>query len=353
MSVTQTSKIGKIDLSSAIDDIFMVLTDKEREIIVRRFSLDNKPKDTLEKIGEKFQVTRERIRQIEDNALRKLRRTIDNTQVEGVIDLAKMVLKEADGVMTEDDLISKVIIHTNGGDIDWHIIRLALNIEEDILSVGLKKCNELNDAWKLDFVKDNQIKTVIDSAIKILKKNKDVMDERTLIDRVKKLLKIESSSKFIRSCISLSKMIKVTDKGFGLMTWRHVNPRSIRDKGYIILKTIGKPLHFVEISNKIAEAGFDHKVVTVQAVHNELIRDEKFVLIGRGLYALREWGYKDGTVSDVIENILLRSSKPLSKTDIVSEVLKLRQVKQGTIALNLHKNPKFVRVGRAVYTLKK
>ena len=118
----------------------------------------------------------------------------------------------------------------------------------------------------------------------------------------------------------------------------------------IVLKKTGSPLHFVEIANKIAGAGFDKKVVTTQAVHNELIRYDQFVLVGRGLYALKEWGYKKGTVADVIEG-LLRKKNPMTKQEIIQGVLKQRQVKKGTISLNLQKNPQFVRVGRAVYQL--
>ena len=140
------------------------------------------------------------------------------------------------------------------------------------------------------------------------------------------------------------------DGNFGLMSWRHINPRSIRDKAFIVLKQSNTPLHFIEIANKIAESGFDKKVVTTQAVHNELIRYDQFVLVGRGLYALKEWGYKKGTVADVIQDLLAKKS-PLSKQEIIQGVLKQRQVKKGTISLNLQKNPHFVRVGRAMYAL--
>ena len=111
-------------------------------------------------------------------------------------------------------------------------------------------------------------------------------------------------------------------------------------------------MHFVEIAEAITKNKFDKKKVTVQAVHNELIRYPQFVLVGRGLYALKEWGYEDGTVTDIIESLLAKKS-PMSKQDIIKGVLKQRQVKKGTISLNLQKNPQFVRVGRAVYELDK
>jgi hypothetical protein len=162
--------------------------------------------------------------------------------------------------------------------------------------------------------------------------------------------KAEYTDVMIISALEADLRIKRVPEGFGLMEWRHINPKSIRDKAYIVLKKTNKPLHFVEIANKITEAGFDKKVVTTQAVHNELIRYDQFVLVGRGLYALKEWGYSKGTVADVIET-LLRKKSPMSKQEIIEGVLKQRQVKKGTISLNLQKNPQFVRVGRAVYKL--
>jgi len=161
---------------------------------------------------------------------------------------------------------------------------------------------------------------------------------------------ITAEREHIISLLSVDVRLKRVPEGVGLLKWRHINPKSIRDKAYIVLKRDNKPLHFVEIANKITDAGFDRKVVTTQAVHNELIRDEHFVLVGRGLYGLKEWGYKKGTVSDIIED-LLRKKSPLTKQEIIAGVLKQRHVKKGTISLNLQKNDHFVRVGRAVYSL--
>ena len=156
------------------------------------------------------------------------------------------------------------------------------------------------------------------------------------------------SRELVTSCLAIDERLREISEGWGLTEWRFVRPRSIRDKVEIILKKAGEPLHFMEIANRIREAAFDHKNVTVQAVHNELIRYPQFVLVGRGLYALKEWGYEPGTVADVIEKIL-QDKGPLSKKEIIAEVAKQRTVKVGTISLNLQKMPYFKRVGRAVY----
>ena len=57
------------------------------------------------------------------------------------------------------------------------------------------------------------------------------------------------------------------------------------------MRNARRPMHFIEIANAISSFGFDNRPVTIQAVHNDLIRYPEFVLVGRGMYALREWGY--------------------------------------------------------------
>lgn len=337
----------KLALNDVIEEMFMVLTDKEREVLIRRYSLHNQPKETLEKIGEDFAVTRERVRQIENAALKKLRRTLSNTKLKDVTRAADGILHENDGLLLESKLIQKIIQTVTDISIDSNIVKLALGIEEDIIKV--KKNSLFKPAWRLDQVQERIMRDIIDSAEEVLKKSQDALHGNELVEKVMKRHALKATPKFVIACLEVSKLFKRVEDGWGLMEWRHINPKSIRDKAYIVLKRAEKPLHFMEIANRIIEAEFDHKVVTVQAVHNELIRGENFVLVGRGLYALKEWGYVEGTVSDVIERILKKAQKPLEKSEIVKRVLAVRQVKIGTIALNLQKNPRFVRVGRAVY----
>ena len=135
------------------------------------------------------------------------------------------------------------------------------------------------------------------------------------------------------------------------MKWKDINPRTLRDKIFYVLRKDHKPLHFVDIANSIVNENFDKKSLNLQAIHNELIRHEEFILIGRGIYALKEWGYSSGTVADIIGSIL-KTKKSLSEEEIINEVLKQRQVKNITIILNLKNKPQFTRVGRKQYALK-
>lgn len=345
---------SKLNLTDIIEEMFLVLTNKEKDVIVQRFSLDDKPRRTLESIGQKFSVTRERIRQIEKIALGKLRRTASTTRLAVVSDLADKIIDEHGGVLLEKTLVSKILMAiSSDSQVDAHIIKLALSINSTV--VKSEKTNIFSPFWRLKTVGLDLINSINSSGVKILKKKDEVMSKDKLVIQIRQALdnKLESySDPMIVSCLEIDKRIKGVEEGFGLMTWRHINPRSIRDKAYIVLKREKSPLHFVEIANKISEAGFDKKVVTTQAVHNELIRYDQFVLVGRGLYALKEQGYTRGTVADVIESLLSENS-PLTKQEIIDGVLRQRHVKKGTISLNLQKNPHFVRVGRAVYELDK
>lgn len=345
-----TAQLEKINLTEIIEDMFLVLTPKEKEVIIKRFSLDNKPKQTLEKIGQAFSVTRERIRQIEKIALGKLRRTVDNSKLSLINKIAREVLELHGGVLVESKLVSEIltrIVSSQG--VDANIIKLALNINPDL--VKMDKTNVFKPFWRLQYISLDLVKSIVAKGISLLNKKNDVMSDSEIASEVKSALKDQKAEQaLIVSALEVDKRMKRVKEGFGLMSWRHINPRSIRDKAYIVLKKSSNPLHFVDIANKISEAGFDKKVVTTQAVHNELIRYDQFVLVGRGLYALKEWGFRKGTVADVIEDLLGKKS-PMTKQEIIEGVLKQRQVKKGTISLNLQKNPKFVRVGRAVYKL--
>lgn len=343
-----------IDLSAVIEEIFMVLTNKEKDVITQRFSLDNKPRRTLEHIGQQFSVTRERIRQIEKIALNKLKRTVSTTRLSLINEIADKVIRENGGVLIESKLIGAVlnaIASTNK--IDGNIIQLALKINNEIKKE--EKTNVYRPFWRLNSIDLKLVSSIVSTGVKVLKKKGDVLSDSKLIIQVRQLLgeSLEDQiDPLLVSSLEVDRRLKRVEGGFGLMIWRHINPRSIRDKAYIILKREAKPLHFVEIANKISEAGFDKKVVTVQAVHNELIRYDQFVLVGRGLYGLKEFGYNKGTVADVITSLLKKNS-PMTKQEIIEGVLAQRHVKKGTISLNLQKKPQFVRVGRAVYKLQK
>ena len=155
----------------------------------------------------------------------------------------------------------------------------------------------------------------------------------------------------IEALAKTSKLLASLNGLWGLAKWPSVNPKNIRDKIFVILETQKEPMHFSEIAEHIRDGEFSRRDVTTQAIHNELIKDKRFVLIGRGIYALDTWGFKQGTVSDIIASVLKEAGEPLYRDEIVKRVLEKRKVKETTVLLNLQSKPEFKRVAKATYAL--
>jgi len=148
--------------------------------------------------------------------------------------------------------------------------------------------------------------------------------------------------------LSISKRIGKNPLGeWGRMDSPHVRIKNTRDFAYLTLKRHGSPMHFQEVAKGI------QKLFTREAhpatTHNELIKDSRFVLVGRGLYALKEWGYEPGVVRDVIRGVLAQGGM-LTREEIIERVKRERYVKDATIAVNLQ-NPMFTRLPDGKYTL--
>ena len=138
---------------------------------------------------------------------------------------------------------------------------------------------------------------------------------------------------------------------YGLRAWGSVVPKRMNDKILLVMRKHGQPMHFQEITKKINEIGFDHRQAYPPTVHNELILNPEYVLIGRGIYALREWGYKPGVVADVLGQILRQASQPLTRNELVDQVLAQRMVKKNTIHLALTNKKRFQRLPDGRFTL--
>jgi predicted transcriptional regulator len=193
---------------------------------------------------------------------------------------------------------------------------------------------------------DRAIKSDADKVVEALKKH----GKPVTLDELFKLVGGYEHPDEVAAIASISKNIAHLNGKWGLTKWPTVNPKNIRDKIYVVLSQNGKPMHFGDIATAVKAENFRRNNVTEQAIHNELIKDPRFILVGRGIYALSEWGYEKGSITDVIAKILKEES-PLHREEIVRRVLKVRQVREATILLNLQNKPQFKRVAKAQYAL--
>jgi DNA-directed RNA polymerase delta subunit len=198
-----------------------------------------------------------------------------------------------------------------------------------------------------EYYDEKQLKEHVDAVVKTIKEGKVPVT----IPKLHSKLSGYEHPDHVHALATISKHLATLKDMWGHIKWPLVNPKNIRDKIYVILQENEKPMHFSEIAKMIKDSDFKRKDVTTQAIHNELIKDSRFVLIGRGIYALKEWGYQKGTVADIIAKILKKAKEPMHRDDIVREVLKSRQVKETTILLNLQGKKQFKRVAKATYAL--
>ena len=341
----------QIKLHDLVKNLLIVLSDKEKFIIENRFALETGNKLTLESIGSKFGVTRERVRQIEKSALKKLERNAQNTNIRILSDFAKALLAQEGGI-AKDRHFKEIMMELlpNITEENLQDLHLALTLDPDIRfeSNTLKH----HPHWRLSNFDPGYLPKVASIAVKALQKTKHVLSSDKLTERVNATLGSSLEEISITNILRISKECKFTGDGIGLYSGRHIHPRTLRDKINYTFQKEKKPLHFQKIADLIKGLKFDQKRINVQAVHNELIRNEDFILIGRGIYALQDWGYKTGTVADVIAGILA-DGKARSREEITKAVLEQRHVKTITIYLNLKNKDQFARVGRDKYTLKK
>lgn len=313
--------------------------ERDREVLTRRYGLGQTSSETLDKIGKSFGITRERVRQIERSALKRL----------GTSALAK--IKEVDRWLGTN-------LSRHGGLISLEKLSLELKASPAVLYFLAKA------APNFEVIDDNKsLKATIYNLreftpAKITELAKELTDafkahgKPAKIAQIAGQIKSKTPASTLKSVGEAAKSLANYEELWGLKSWPQVNPKSIKDRAYLALKKHSNPLHFSDIAVHIERVTPHGRQVTTQAVHNELIKDPRFVLIGRGIYALGDWGYTAGTVADMIKEVLREAAEPLHKDEIIRRVLKRRQVKVTTIALNLQEKDHFERVAKATYKLR-
>jgi DNA-directed RNA polymerase delta subunit len=336
---------SQLDIEKIVGDILSSIDrEREREIIARRYGLYDR-KETLEQIGELLNITRERVRQLEKAVVAKLKATADK-ELPMIKQFEATVLKHI-GDMGHVARISDLTAKLTKDNTKIDQSRVSFLAE---LSPGLSVIDDNDHFYHAVGARiehdEKKIKEAVGTIVDAIKKANKPVTAGAIKEAVG-----HADNARVAALASISKQLASLGDQWGLIKWPLVNPKNIRDKIYVILRDNGKPLHFSEIAGAIRGSSFKRKDVTTQAIHNELIKDKRFVLIGRGIYALSEWGYSKGTVADIITEVLRDAKEPLHRDEIVKRVLKHRQVKETTILLNLQGKKEFKRVAKATYDL--
>lgn len=337
-NITKPEKISKRFLS--------VLPERSCDIVIRRFGLGDDPKrTTLEAIGRDYGITRERVRQIENNALKNIRKSDIFDKEKIVFDELHGIVDELGGVVSEQDLLE----HLSHDSSCQNHVHFLLVLGDPFTKE--KEDTKFKSRWHIDSELANQIHIALE------KMNDEISSEdlypedemiNLFIDKAGNIsAKYKNNKDVIKRWLSISKLVdKNHFNEWGLSASNNINAKGIRDYAYLSIRQHGSPMHFREVAKSIEE-NFGRKAHTATC-HNELIKDPRFVLVGRGLYALSEWGYAGGVVKDVIANILNQSG-PLTKEEIIDKVLRERYIKENTVVVNLQNTDNFKRDTKGRY----
>ncbi|MFA5188880.1 MAG: sigma factor-like helix-turn-helix DNA-binding protein [Patescibacteria group bacterium] len=357
-----TAKIKIASYVGLVDSLLANLPDREREVLQRRNALsDIAEAHTLEQIGNDFNITRERVRQIEREGLKKLsaldyekaKLPISDLQIE-----ISDYLKAHGGIMAENHIKEKLLSEQKLDE------ERALNfILTNILGAKFNRLDNSNDyhiIWKLDNIDLDKTLEIVVALKDLISKHGNPLHLEDLESKFKDHAHYQTidqmSGDNLAILEALLRLRKDLDKNileqWGMINWNTITPKRMTDKAYLIMLREGKPLHFAQVADLINQADFDRKQAHPATVHNELILDDKYVLVGRGIYALKEWGYKEGTVADIISQIL-KAKGPVTRNELADEVLKQRMVQKTTITLALMDKERFGRLADGRYDLVK
>jgi DNA-directed RNA polymerase delta subunit len=326
--------MNKINYLQAYQKLTKGLSPKTKDIFDRRFGVKTGEPETLEAIGKTLGITRERVRQIEEAGFNYVRKN-NKDSLDTIYAVFADYFKEHGGFKREENVLEEL-----GGKNQKPYVLFLLTLGEQFSKVCEKK--DYNYFWANIPNAQAKVKDTLSALVSQMQKIGKPIPEKTFFTDIAS--KQGLSQPATLSSLEISKRIQPNKEGFlGLVEWPEIKPRGVKDKAFLVFKKHGKPLHFTAVATMIDKSDYNmpNKKTYPQTVHNELIKDARFVLVGRGTYALSEWGYVPGTIKDIITKVLKDTNEPTHKDEVVKQVLAQRMVAKNTVLMNLNNKKHF------------
>ncbi len=328
-------------------NIISPLQARSSDVVMNRFglTLDGKRR-TLEEIGKKYNITRERVRQVEDAAIALIKKSGAYKKEQAAFEELKQLVHKLGAIVAEHELLS----HISKDPATQNHVHFMLELGD-----AFKKHRE-DEHFRARWSVDDEMTDKVHDALRKLYvslKDEDIVPETEMIkrffDHLKDVAEHYRDEEIVKRWLSISKAVSKNPLGeWGRATSPNIRTRGVKDYAFLVMRRHGSPMHFKEVADAISK--IFGKKIHYATCHNELIKDPRFVLVGRGMYALAEWGYKEGIAREVIQDILKKSGS-LSRDEIVKRVMKERYFKKNTILVNLANSKYFRKNKNGQYTL--
>lgn len=338
--------IMKIQVKQLVDKALESLTDQQRRVLELRFGLDGKKKRTLQEIADEYSLTRERIRQVQNIAITKLREDKCIRLLSIAFAHLEEMLRSCGGAASADTLCATCEFTTK---VEQSHVHLLLTVGDSFYASIAT--DDIDHYWYIDEKHKNAVDTALDHIHKYIEaKDSELLTEDELqnaFDSVS-MDKKEYLPNYIDT-VNLSRKIKKNPLGeWGLATHPEIALSGLAGYIRVVLREAGEPLHFNEIAGRVSRIKGEecHR----GSCHNELVRRGEFILVGRGLYALESMGYRPGTIADIIV-AGMKEQGPMTQKEVIEYVSKERHVKAQSIVLTLGKKGLFTKDERSRYFL--
>ncbi len=334
------------DSAVLVKQLLSAAPERAREVLIRRFGLGQNPmRETLEAIGDRSSITRERVRQIEAAGLDAVRTSKAFKEAKNAFTEIARYMSSLGSIVPEETLLAML------GKDEKTRNRFRFFLVIDSAFFRERETNDFLARWHIDHTTAKHIHDALSKLYASLSDTEVVTEGKLLdlfLDELKEVNDAYKNEEVLKRWLSLSKHIGSNPLSeWGRVTAPAIRIKGVRDYAYLAVKRHGSPMHFSEVASAIS-ALFSKKA-HIATTHNELIKDPRFVLVGRGLYALTEWGYTPGVVRDVIREAL-KQEGPMKKDEIVKHVKKARFVKDNTILVNLNDPRYFKRLKDGRYS---
>ena len=334
------------DTAALVKRLLSEVPERAREVLTYRFGLGtSSSRDTLEAIGERWSITRERVRQIEAAGIESIRQSkAFKDSTDSFEELSKHI-ESLGGIVPEDILLAGLATDEK----TRNRFRFLLVVGSSFFRE--RETDDFYARWHVDHKTAEAVHGALSRLYETLD-DAEVLSEGDIINKFLEELKgvnaAYQNEEILKRWLTISKTISKNPLSeWGRSHAPAIRTKGIRDYAYLVIKQKGEPMHFGDVAKSIVEVF--NKKAHVATTHNELIKDSRFVLVGRGLYALAEWGFSPGVVRDVIKNVLAK--KALTRDEVIKEVKKVRYVKDNTILVNLGDTRHFKRQKDGTYTV--